>query len=98
MHFFCAKANSCLFHQAGKKQDQNLSYKSSNNESAGGSLAKERGHVARFSRPSDQALDGLDRASPSYFTKKLSNFSEINLQSDLLSQVFLQKSPRTSMN
>jgi hypothetical protein len=41
-------------------------------------------------------VDGSDRASRGHFAKKTSNFVEINSQSSLLSQIFLQKSPRTS--
>jgi hypothetical protein len=38
-----------------------------------------------------ERVDGPDRANHGLFTKKPSNFSEINPQSDLLSQFFLQK-------
>jgi hypothetical protein len=41
---------------------------------------------------------GPDRAILGYFEKKLSNFSEINPQSHLLSQIFLRKALQLFQN
>jgi hypothetical protein len=43
-----------------------------------------------------ERVDGPDRANHGLFTKKPSNFSEINPQSDFLTQFLLQKPPRNS--
>jgi hypothetical protein len=54
-------------------------------------MARERGHVDRFSWPSDWASGRPRSGEPGHFLKNPLNFVEINLQSGLLSQFFFKK-------